>query len=50
MVCAAARAPWVPEFVRGVYRANFGEDRIRSNDFDYPGTEKFELPDFCQED
>jgi 2-hydroxychromene-2-carboxylate isomerase len=27
VVCAAAGAPWVPEFVRSVYRANFGEDR-----------------------
>jgi 2-hydroxychromene-2-carboxylate isomerase len=27
VVCAAACAPWVPGFVRSVYRANFGEDR-----------------------
>jgi len=27
VVCAAQGAAWVPDFVRGVYRANFGEDR-----------------------
>jgi 2-hydroxychromene-2-carboxylate isomerase len=25
--CAAQREPWLPGFVRAVYRANFGEDR-----------------------
>jgi 2-hydroxychromene-2-carboxylate isomerase len=27
VVCAANEAAWVPDFVRAVYRANFGEDR-----------------------
>ena len=27
VVCAAQGAAWVPDFVRAVYRANFGEDR-----------------------
>jgi 2-hydroxychromene-2-carboxylate isomerase len=25
--CAAAKEPWLPDFVRAVYRANFAEDR-----------------------
>lgn len=27
IACAAAEAPWLPAFVRAVYRANFAEDR-----------------------
>jgi len=27
VVCAAAKEPWLPDFVRAVYRANFAEDR-----------------------
>jgi 2-hydroxychromene-2-carboxylate isomerase len=27
VACAAADEPWLPEFVRAVYRANFAEDR-----------------------
>jgi len=27
VACAASQNPWVPDFVRSVYRANFGEDR-----------------------
>jgi 2-hydroxychromene-2-carboxylate isomerase len=27
VVCAASAESWMPEFVRGVYRANFAEDR-----------------------
>ncbi len=27
VVAGAGHAPWVPDFVRGVYRANFAEDR-----------------------
>jgi 2-hydroxychromene-2-carboxylate isomerase len=27
VVCAAAKEPWLPNFVRAVYRANFAEDR-----------------------
>jgi len=27
VACAFDGEPWLPEFVRGVYRANFGEDR-----------------------
>src|SRR5215468_2676426 len=27
VVCAAAKEPWLPDFVRAVYRANFADDR-----------------------
>ena len=27
VACVAAAEPWLPDFVRGVYRANFAEDR-----------------------